>query len=55
MFPMSAPVRMDEPSYFNLIMTKRGVRRGAVPFAEAAGVLPELAYGLRVDLYARPH
>jgi hypothetical protein len=31
-----------EPSYFDFLMTNRGLRRTPVPFAQAAGVLPEL-------------
>jgi hypothetical protein len=37
-----------EPSYYNFLMTNRGLRRTAVPFARATGVLPELARDVRV-------
>jgi hypothetical protein len=37
-----------EPSYFNFLMTNRGLRRAPVPFAQATGVLPELAHAPRV-------
>jgi hypothetical protein len=36
-----------EPSYFNFLMQNRGLRRTPVPFAQAAGVLPELARSIR--------
>jgi hypothetical protein len=32
-----------ESSYFDFLMRNRGVRRTPVPFAQAVGVLPELA------------
>ena len=37
-----------EPSYFDFLMTNRGLRRTPVPFAQAAGVLPELPRAVRV-------
>jgi hypothetical protein len=37
-----------EPSYFDFLMKNRGLRGAHVPFARAAGVLPELARDLRV-------
>jgi hypothetical protein len=37
-----------EPSYFNFLITNRGLRHTPVPFARAAGVLPELARAVRV-------
>ncbi len=37
----------SEPSYFDFLMKNRGVRRTPVPFAQAVGVLPELAYAVR--------
>ena len=36
-----------ESSYFDFLMRNRGVRRTPVPFAQAVGVLPELAYAVR--------
>jgi hypothetical protein len=45
---MSAnPIHTAEPSYFNFVMTRRGFRRTAVPFAQAAGMLPELTRDYR--------
>jgi hypothetical protein len=41
MFTKSIGAGMSEPSYFNFIMTTKS-RRSAVPFAQAAGLLPEL-------------
>ena len=32
-----------EPSYFDFLMKNRGLRGARVPFAQAAGVLPEHA------------
>jgi hypothetical protein len=40
MFTQSIDAGTTEPSYFNFIMTTKS-RRGAVPFAQAAGLLPE--------------
>jgi len=37
-----------ETSYFNFLMTNRGLRRTAVPFAQAVGVLPDLTRRVRV-------
>jgi hypothetical protein len=37
-----------EPSYFNFLMKNRGLRGARVPFAQATGVLPELAHDVRV-------
>jgi hypothetical protein len=37
-----------EPSYFNFLMMNRGLHRTPVPFAQAAGVVPELARSVRV-------
>ncbi len=37
----------SEPSYFNFLMKNRGVSRNHVPFAQAVGVLPELARTIR--------
>jgi hypothetical protein len=37
----------SEPSYFNFLMKNRGVRRTPVPFAQAVGILPELARSVR--------
>lgn len=37
-----------EPSYFNFLMKNRGLRGARVPFAQAAGVLPELARAAHV-------
>jgi len=37
----------SEPSYFNFLMKNRSVRRTPVPFAQAVGVLPELAHVVR--------
>jgi hypothetical protein len=37
----------SESSYFNFLMKNRGVRRTPVPFAQAVGVLPELARAVR--------
>jgi hypothetical protein len=37
-----------EPSYFNFLMEHRcHLRRGAVPFAQTYGVMPELGYAVR--------
>ena len=36
-----------EPSYFNFLMKNRAFRRAPVPFAQAVGVLPELAHAVR--------
>jgi hypothetical protein len=36
-----------EPSYFNFLMTNRGLRRSAVRFARATDALPELARAIR--------
>jgi len=33
----------SESSYFNFLMKNRSIRRTPVPFAQAVGVLPELA------------
>jgi hypothetical protein len=44
---MERQMLTGEPSYFNFLMTNRGVRRSAVPFARATGVLPELARAVR--------
>ncbi len=38
----------SEPSYFNFLMKNRGLRATRVPFAQAAGVLPELSRDVRV-------
>ena len=35
-----------EPSYFNFLMEHRCVRRVRVPFAQAAGVIPDLPRAL---------
>ena len=32
----------SEPSYFDFLMTRRSLRRTRVPFAQAAGVMPEV-------------
>ncbi len=40
-----------ESSYFDFLMKNRGVRRTPVPFAQAVGVLPELA---RATHFRRP-
>jgi hypothetical protein len=40
-------IDVTEPSYFNFVMAKRGFRRTVVPFAVAAGMLPELARDYR--------
>jgi hypothetical protein len=45
---MERQMLTGEPSYFNFLMTKRGLRRTPVPFAPAAGVLPDLARAVRV-------
>jgi hypothetical protein len=37
----------SESSYFDFLMKNRGVRRAPVPFAQAVGVLPELARAIR--------
>ncbi len=37
-----------EPSYFDFLMRNRGLRGARVPFAQAAGVLPELASAVRI-------
>jgi len=37
----------SEPSYFDFLMKNRRVRRTAVPFVQAVGVLPELARSAR--------
>jgi len=37
----------SESSYFDFLMKNRGVRRTPVPFAQAVGVLPELARAVR--------
>jgi hypothetical protein len=36
-----------EPSYFNFLMEHRSVRRVRVPFAQAVGLIPELASVVR--------
>ena len=38
----------SESSYFDFLMKNRGVRRTPVPFAQAVGVLPELARAVRL-------
>jgi hypothetical protein len=37
----------SEPSYFDFLMKNRSVRRTPVPFAQAVGILPELAHVVR--------
>jgi hypothetical protein len=37
----------SEPSYFNFLMTNRGLRRAPVSFRKAVGILPELARAIR--------
>jgi hypothetical protein len=37
----------SEPSYFNFLMKNCSARRTTVPFAQAVGVLPELARTVR--------
>jgi hypothetical protein len=37
-----------EPSYFNFLMKNRSLRGARVPFAQAAGVRPELSREARV-------
>jgi hypothetical protein len=37
----------SEPSYFDFLMKNRSVRRTPIPFAQAVGVLPELARSIR--------
>jgi hypothetical protein len=51
MFTKSIGAGTTEPSYFNFIMTKS--RRSAVPFAQAAGLLPELRRDYRVAQIGR--
>jgi hypothetical protein len=36
-----------EPSYFNFLMGHRCMRRARVPFAQAAGLVPDLTSVLR--------
>jgi hypothetical protein len=38
----------SESSYFDFLMKNRGIRRTPVPFAQAVGVLPELARAVRL-------
>ena len=47
MFTKSIGAGTTEPSYFNFIMTTKS-RRSAAPFAQAAGLLPELRRDYRV-------
>jgi hypothetical protein len=47
MFTKSIDTGATEPSYFNFIMTTKR-RRITVPFAQAAGLLPELRRDYRV-------
>ena len=42
----------SESSYFDFLMKNRGVRRTPVPFAQAVGVLPELARAVRLRRHA---
>jgi hypothetical protein len=37
-----------EPSYFDFLMKNRSVHRTHIPFAQAVGVLPELARAIRL-------
>jgi hypothetical protein len=37
-----------ESSYFDFLMKNRGVRGTPIPFAQAVGVLPELAHAVRL-------
>ena len=54
MFTKSTGAGTTEPSYFNFIMTTKS-RRSAVPFAQAAGLLPELRRDYRVAATRRVH
>ncbi len=45
---MERQMLTGEPSYFNFLMTNRGLRRTPVPFAQAAGGPPELPRAVRV-------
>jgi hypothetical protein len=47
MMMMERHMLTSESSYFNFLMKNRGVRRTPVPFAQAVGVLPELARAVR--------
>jgi hypothetical protein len=45
---MERQMLTSEPSYFNFLMKNNGLRGARVPFAQAAGILPELARAVRV-------
>jgi hypothetical protein len=45
---MERQMLTSEPSYFNFLMKNRSLRRTPVPFAQAAGVLPEPPHGVRL-------
>lgn len=45
---METQMLTSEPSYFDFLMKNRSLRGARVPFAQAAGVLPELAHAVRV-------
>ena len=47
MFTKSIGAGTTEPSYFNFIMATKS-RRSAVPFGQAAGLLPELRRDFRI-------
>jgi hypothetical protein len=52
MFTKSTGAGTTEPSFFNFIMTTKS-RRSAVPFAQAAGLLPELRRDCRTATAGR--
>jgi hypothetical protein len=39
---MERQMLTSEPSYFDFLMKRRSLRRTRVPFAQAAGVMPEV-------------